>query len=93
MNYNWDWGILFREPYLNWLLDGLGWTVSLSLMAWIIAFSLGSILGIMRTSISPTLRFIGTVYVEIFRNVPLLVQLFCGFLCFQNYCQMMLVDG
>jgi glutamate/aspartate transport system permease protein len=82
MNYNWDWGILFREPYLDWLIDGLGWTVSLSLMAWIIAFSLGSTLGIMRTSVSPTLRLIGTVYVEIFRNVPLLVQLFLWFFVF-----------
>ena len=82
MNYNWDWGILFREPYLQWLIDGLGWTVSLSLIAWIIAFSLGSILGIMRTSVSPTLRLIGAVYVEIFRNVPLLVQLFLWFFVF-----------
>ena len=82
MNYNWDWGILFREPYIDWLLSGLGWTISLSLFAWIIAFSLGSALGIMRTSTSSALRFIGTTYVEIFRNVPLLVQLFLWFFVF-----------
>ena len=82
MNYNWDWGILFREPYIDWLLSGLGWTISLSLFAWIIAFSLGSALGIMRTSTSSILRFIGTTYVEIFRNVPLLVQLFLWFFVF-----------
>jgi len=82
MNYNWDWGILFREPYFDWLLTGLGWTVMLSLCAWVIAFLLGSILGIMRTSTSGTLRFIGTTYVEIFRNIPLLVQLFLWFFVF-----------
>ena len=82
MNYNWDWGILFRDPYLGWLIDGLVWTVSLSLCAWVIAFSLGSLLGIMRTSTSGILRFIGTAYVEIFRNVPLLVQLFLWYFVF-----------
>jgi len=82
MNYNWDWGILFREPYSDWLLSGLGWTVSLSLCAWIIAFGLGSMLGIMRTSTSAVLRLTGTTYVEIFRNIPLLVQLFLWFFVF-----------
>jgi len=82
MNYNWDWGILFREPYLDWLIAGLGWTISLSLAAWVIAFFLGSILGIMRTSSSKPLRFIATTYVEIFRNIPLLVQLFLWYFVF-----------
>ena len=82
MNYNWDWGILFREPYLNWLVSGLGWTILLSLCAWIIAFTLGSILGIMRTSTNSALRMVGTIYVEIFRNIPLLVQLFLWYFVF-----------
>lgn len=82
MNYNWDWGILFREPYLGWLLSGLAWTISLSLCAWVIAFLLGSLLGIMRTSTSAPLRWIGAVYVELFRNIPLLVQLFLWFFVF-----------
>lgn len=82
MNYNWDWGILFREPYLGWLLEGLMWTVSLSLCAWIIAFSLGSVLGIMRTSSNGGLRMIATIYVELFRNIPLLVQLFLWYFVF-----------
>ena len=82
MNYNWDWGILFREPYLNWLISGLGWTIFLSICAWVIAFTLGSILGIMRTSTNTVLRMIGTIYVEIFRNIPLLVQLFLWYFVF-----------
>lgn len=82
MNYNWDWGILFREPYLGWLIGGLGWTLFLSMAAWIIAFVLGVTLGIMRTSTSTPLRFIASTYVELFRNIPLLVQLFLWFFVF-----------
>ncbi|MGB3178389.1 MAG: amino acid ABC transporter permease [Albidovulum sp.] len=82
MNYNWDWGILFRDPYLGWIVQGLGWTILISLLAWIIAFSLGSALGIFRTSSKPVLRAIGTIYVELFRNIPLLVQLFLWYFVF-----------
>lgn len=82
MNYNWDWGILFREPYFGWILEGLGWTILISILAWIIAFSVGSTLGVFRTSSSRVLRGIGTTYVEIFRNIPLLVQLFLWYFVF-----------
>lgn len=76
MNYNWNWGILFQEPYFGWLLSGLKWTLLVAGVAWIIAFLLGSAIGIMRTVNSRPLRAIGTAYVELFRGVPLLVQLF-----------------
>ncbi|MBU4610618.1 amino acid ABC transporter permease [Achromobacter sp. GG226] len=82
MNYNWDWGIFFKstgigsETYLDWFIAGLGWTVGIALTAWIIALVLGSLLGVMRTLPNRLLSGIATVYVEIFRNVPLLVQLF-----------------
>ena len=76
MNYNWDWSILITEPYLGWIVAGLGWTILVSILAWIVAFTLGSVLGIMRTTSVPILRGIGTLYVEIFRNIPLLVQFF-----------------
>ena len=82
MNYNWDWSILVIEPYLGWLLSGFGWTVMTSLFAWIIAFSLGSALGIMRTTENLIFRGIGTAYVELFRNIPLLVQLFLWYFVF-----------
>ena len=82
MNYNWNWSILISEPYLGWLISGLGWTIVVSLVSWVLAFSLGSILGIMRTTSSPVLRGIGTVYVEIFRNIPLLVQFFLWYFVF-----------
>ena len=51
MNYNWDWGVLGREPYMDWLISGFGWTITVSLVAWVLAFSLGSTIGIMRTTV------------------------------------------
>src|SRR5690606_8283470 len=47
-----------------------------SACSWVIAFTLGSVLGVLRTTPVPALRGIATVYVEIFRNIPLLVQMF-----------------
>ena len=76
MEYNWDWGVLFREPYFGWIIDGIGWTVTVSIAAWIIAFTIGSVVGVARTVPVRWVRSAATVYVEIFRNIPLLVQLF-----------------
>jgi His/Glu/Gln/Arg/opine family amino acid ABC transporter permease subunit len=79
MNYNWDWGLLFVEPYLGFLVSGLRTTVLIALAAWVIAFSLGSLLGIARTTPLAPLRFGAATYVELFRGVPLLVQMFLWF--------------
>lgn len=79
MNYNWDWGVLFRDPYLGWLLSGLELTLYLSIFAWIIAFSIGSVVGVSRTLPFWPVRAVGAVYVEFFRNIPLLVQMFLWF--------------
>ena len=82
MNYNWDWGVFFKstgvgsETYLDWYIAGLGWTIAIAVVAWIIALLLGSILGVMRTVPNRIVSGIATCYVELFRNVPLLVQLF-----------------
>ena len=82
MNYNWNWGVLLEEPYLGWVISGFGWTIVVSIAAWMIAFSLGSVVGIMRTTNVRTLRAIGTCYVETFRNIPLLVQMFLWYFVF-----------
>ena len=62
--------------YLGWMLSGLMWTMLVSIAAWIIAFVLGSIIGVLRTVPLKIPRLIATTYVEIFRNIPLLVQMF-----------------
>ncbi len=76
MHYNWNWEVLFGPPYLGWIMSGLGWTVLVALVAWAIAFPLGSLLGIARTLTNPVVRAAAAAYVELFRNIPLLVQMF-----------------
>ncbi|MGY3530284.1 MULTISPECIES: amino acid ABC transporter permease [Bradyrhizobium] len=85
MNYNWNWHI-FLEPnpmgtgtYLDLLLSGLVVTVKVSVLAWIIALVTGSVIGVLRTLPSRTASWIGFCWVEFFRNMPLLVQLFLWF--------------
>ena len=75
-SYNWNWPILLKEPYFTWIVTGFGKTILIAVLAWAIAFPLGSAIGIARTADNRALRFAGTVYVDIFRNIPLLVQMF-----------------
>lgn len=82
MSYNWNWQV-FLQPsatgegtYLAWLAEGLQWTIFLSLSAWIIALIAGSVIGVLRTVPNRWLSTLATAYVEVFRNIPLLVQLF-----------------
>lgn len=57
-------------------MGGFQVTVALSITARIIAFTVGSIFGILRTVPNRFLSGLGTLYVELFRNVPLIVQFF-----------------
>jgi len=80
---NWDWQVFLQDPggeypsYLQWMLSAWGWTVSVALLALIVALVLGSLIGIIRTlPDSPWLVRFGNAWVELFRNIPLLVQIF-----------------
>jgi len=85
LNYHWNWHIFFEPApdgtgtYLDMLLSGLVLTVETALFAWIIALVFGSIVGVLRTLPSKTASWAGFAYVEFFRNMPLLVQLFIWF--------------
>lgn len=82
MNYHWNWGVFFDlEPgatgnFLEYLIGGLGWTVLAALLSWSLALSLGTAVGILRTLGNKTIERACFVYVELFRNIPLLVQMF-----------------
>ncbi|MDB5804845.1 MAG: gltJ [Betaproteobacteria bacterium] len=70
--------------WLMSLASGLKYTMIVAALAWIIAFVLGSILGVMRTTENKWAVRLGNAYVEIFRNVPLLVQFFVWFFVLPN---------
>ena len=74
--YEFDWSVLWRNPYGMYLLKGIWVTIQLGLIGWVIALSLGVLIGTMRISPWRWLRFLGGAYVELFRNVPFMVQLF-----------------
>lgn len=75
-------GIFFEQvpdgdgSWIEMLLSGLGWTLSTAALAWIMAFVLGSIVGVARTTDKNWLVKLGNAYVELFRNIPLIVQFF-----------------
>jgi len=85
VNYNWHWKILLEaEPggtgsYLHYLIVGLGWTLATALAAWVVALTLGVIIGTLRTTSRRWVVHLGNLYVEIFRNIPLIVQMFLWF--------------
>jgi len=66
------------------LASGLGWTLSTAFFAWILAFTLGSIIGVVRTTDRSWLVRIGDAYVELFRNIPLIVQFFVWYFVVPN---------
>jgi glutamate/aspartate transport system permease protein len=85
MNYNWNWDIFWQmspdgtHTYLETLLAGLGWTVATALSGWVMALVLGIAVGVARTLPQRSLRALGSAHVELFRNIPLLVQMFLWF--------------
>lgn len=82
MKYNWNWGVFLQQTpdgdafYWEWILWGLGWTLAISVVAWLIAMVVGSIVGTIRTTQNPWFVRLGNAWVELFRNIPLLVQMF-----------------
>jgi glutamate/aspartate transport system permease protein len=88
---NWQWQVFLQDPggqhptYWEWLLSAWGWTVSVSLLSLLVALTLGSIIGIIRTlPDSPLLARFGNAWVELFRNIPLLVQIFLWYHVFPS---------
>jgi glutamate/aspartate transport system permease protein len=78
---HWDWQIFLQdtgggETYLQWLMSAWGNTLAVALLALVVAMSVGSLMGILRTAPSKALVFIGNAWTELFRNIPLLVQVF-----------------
>ncbi len=85
MNYNWNWRIFWEQSpegattYMGMLLSGLQWTLATGLLAWIMALLLGALVGTVRTAPVKWAAGVATAYVELFRNIPLLVQMFLWF--------------
>ncbi len=81
MNYRWEWEVFLRDTgggqtYLEWMMSAWGWTLSVAVCAWGVALLVGVVVGTLRTLPSRGWVLAGNAWVELFRNIPLLVQIF-----------------
>ena len=78
----WDWKVFLNDDgggrtYLEWMMTAWGWTLAVAIAAWLVAMLVGALMGTLRTlPNNPWLVRLGNVWVELFRNIPLLVQIF-----------------
>ncbi len=77
----WDWQVFLQDTgggrtYLEWLASAWGWTLSVAVMSLIVALVVGSLVGILRTTPNKWFVGFGNAWTELFRNIPLLVQIF-----------------
>jgi len=79
MNYSWNWAVLVQEPYLGWLISGTCLTLAISLAAWMLALVVGTVVGTVASLPNRVLKVVAAIYIALFRNVPLLLQLFLWF--------------
>lgn len=79
---NLDWHVFLNDDgggrtYLEWMFQSWGWTLSVAGCAYIVALVAGVLVGTARTlPNSPWLVRLANAWVELFRNIPLLVQIF-----------------
>ncbi len=81
-----DWQVFLQDDgggrtYLEWMFDAWGWTLSVAGSAWVVAMVAGSLMGILRTlppdnALNVGLSKFANAWVELFRNMPVLVQIF-----------------
>ena len=74
MGYEFDWSVLLT--YKGLLIQGLITTIKLSFIGIFLSFIIGSLVGIGRASKNFWLSLFASYYVESFRNIPLIVQMF-----------------
>ena len=78
----WDWQFFLKDigdgqtRYIDWMFSAWGWTLSVSACAWVVALLFGAIIGTLRTVPNPWVARFANAWVELFRNIPLLVQIF-----------------
>lgn len=88
MNYTWNWNIFWEEApdatgtYLDSLIAGMKWTLATAGCGWVIALVLGLIIGTLRTTQNRAVVTAANAYIELFRNIPLIVQMFLWYFVF-----------
>jgi putative glutamine transport system permease protein len=79
-----DFHAVLQKDNLLFLLDGLLVTLEVALLAIVLSFVFGTILGILRYTKLPILSQLATLYIEIIRNIPFLLVIFFGYFGFKE---------
>ena len=74
-----------NDSFGRMFLAGMLNTIRVSVLAIITATVFGVIVGLMRLSRHPLVRFLGMAHVEVYRNIPLLIQLFAIYLVITEF--------
>jgi polar amino acid transport system permease protein len=75
MNYTLDFASLLSNGYPSLILQGVITTLEMTALAWLLAFTLGSLLTVLRTLKIKALDYIIVLYIAFHRNVPMLVHI------------------
>lgn len=73
------------DPYWRVILVGLLNTLFLGLISLVLATLIGVVLATMRVSDNPVMTFLGTCYVEVMRNIPLILQVIFWYSIFIHF--------
>ena len=81
-----EWQVFLQDDgggrtYIEWMFEAWGWTLSVAGSAWVVAMVSGCLMGVLRTLPQDTqlnnwLARLAHGWVELFRNIPVLVQIF-----------------
>lgn len=74
MGYTFDWSVIWS--YRELLLEGLGNTVFIFIVATVLSLCLGTMVGVLGASHKILIRSLANAFVEVNRNTPVLVKLF-----------------
>ena len=76
MAYQFDWHLVVSGQYGDWIVQGLVTTLKISGISIALSLVVGTLACVMRMSRLKPLVWLSCLYVEFFRNTPLLVQIF-----------------
>ena len=77
-----EWQVFLQDDgggrtYLEWMFEAWRWTLAVAGSSWLVAMVVGAVVGTLRTLPGrPVVSALANAWVELFRNIPLLVQIF-----------------
>ena len=74
-NVNFQWGVVFQWLFSASIMQGVAFTIILTVFAMAVGTVLAITMAIMRQSVNPVLRWVAMAYIWFFRGTPIYTQL------------------